>query len=371
MTIKQYLKLGSVLTLVLVVVLLGYARSIPASELNPLTQIIEGAKKEGTVSVTLKSSFTPQSLTRLEREIKDKYGVSLRIVCAPSSSYPKDYSQALMELKAGAPVSYDLMTFNSKFVLNGFRDGIFEKMDWKPLLLRGTPPEVMLGLPPQLKDLFGLGLTYYTSHKGIIYNPEKIPSDKVPKTLADLADPKWKGKLGVANYTSNWAELSYIRGKDKTFSELRAIMKSKPLQGRYVDLLNRYLLGEINIQYTTSEWLKNITDKGMPAAWQSFDFSDVGLYNLVLRKGARHPNAAKLVAVYITSSEGAKFTLEEGGSGNLYYPGNFEHDIKLQDEKQGFKTVLKESQIELMQFMGSKEAEVWEQEIKLIFEAGG
>jgi ABC-type Fe3+ transport system substrate-binding protein len=70
---------------------------------------------------------------------------------------------------------------------------------------------------------------------------------------ADLADPQWRGKVGVANYTSNWAELAFIRGKDKTFSELKAILKNKAIQGRYVDLLNRYLLGEITIDYSIKQ----------------------------------------------------------------------------------------------------------------------
>ncbi len=368
MTVKKSLIVGSVLTSLMGIILLCFAESIPAAESNPLAQIIEGAKKEGTVSVTLKSSFTPRSMDRLKREIKEKFGVNLEINFAPSSSFPKDYAQALMELKVGAPVSYDLMTFNAKFGLDGFRNGLFEKVDWKPLLTKGTSPEVMIGMPPQLKDLYGIGLTYYTAHKGILYNPEKIPPAKAPRTLGELADPKWEGKVGIANYTSGWAELSFIRGKEKTFSELRSILKNKAIQGRYVDLLNRYLLGEINIQYSISGWLKDTKDKGMPTAWQSLEFSDVSQYQVMLRKGARHPNAAKLLAIYLAGPEGAKFTLDEGAAGNLYYPGNFEHDIKLQDEKQGFKTVLKESKLELMNFMDSKESDLWEKEIALIFQ---
>ena len=281
MTAKKCIISGSILTWVLGVILWGYAGPCLAGEPNLLAQIIEGAKKEGAVSATLKSSFTPRSMERLKKEIRDKFGVSLDITFAPSSSFPKDFAQALMEQKAGAPVSYDLMTFNAKFGMEGFKNGIFEKIDWRPLLVKGTPQEVMLGTPPQMKDLYGIGLTYYTSHKGILYNPEKIPPVNVPKALAELADPKWKGKLGIANYTSNWTEMAYIRGKEKTFADLRAIMKNKAIQGRYVDLMNRYLLGEIIIQYSISGWLKEIKDKGMPVAWQSLEFSDVSQYQVM------------------------------------------------------------------------------------------
>ncbi|MDP2644246.1 MAG: ABC transporter substrate-binding protein [Desulfobacterales bacterium] len=371
MTIKKFIGFGSLFTAALGFFLLGNAGTVPAMDTTPLAQIIEGAKKEGTVSVSLKSSFTPKSMVRLQNEIKNMFGVSLKVKFDPSQSFPKNYAQIIMEKKAGVPPSYDLMTFNAKFQLDGFKDGIFEKVDWRPLLTQGTVPEVMSGSPPQIKELYGLGLTYYTAHRGIIYNPEKVPADKVPKNFSDLADPMWKGKVGVANYTSGMAEFAYIRGKEKTLADLQAIMKNGAIQGRYVDLLNRYLLGEIVIQYSISGFLKDCMDKGMPAAWRSLDFSYVGLYQVVALKGARHPNAAKLLALYLASPAGAKFTLEDGGGGSRYYPGNFEHDIRVQDEKLGLRTELKEANPELMAFSESKESKQWEREIKLMFQTGG
>ena len=91
------------------------------------------------------------------------------------------------------------------------------------------------------------------------------------------------------------------------------------IQGRYVDLYNRYLLDEISMAFTSDNYFKMALDKGVQAAWQSLDYADVREYFLVVRKGARRPSAAKLVAIYLASPEGARFTLEEAKAGNLYW----------------------------------------------------
>jgi len=374
MTTKRCMLIGLLSVLVFVIAHLGYAQLSSAAELTPLAQVIEGAKKEGKegpVNATIIAGVTPKSIPRLRSEIKKEYGVDLDITITPSTDYPKFYAEALMEKKIAAPPSYDLMTFNAYNGIRGFSEGIFEKLDWRPLLAKGAPPEVLSGTPPQVKELYGLGLIYFSSDRGIIYNPERIPADKVPKTIADLADPQWKGKVGVNNYPNVWAEIAFIRGKEKTFSDLRAMLKNEAIQGLYTDVFNRYLLGEVPIIYVTSQYLEYARAKGMPSAWQTLEFSSMNLYHLMLRKGTRRPNAAKLVAIYLASPAGARFMLEEAHVGNLYYPGNFEHDIKLQNEKQGLRVVCKDAWPELMDFLVGKEVFLWGKEITLIFQTGG
>ena len=108
----------------------------------------------------------------------------------------------------------------------------------------------------------------------------------------------------------------------------------------------------------------------MPAAWQSLEISQVQNFSTSVRKGARHPNAAKLVALYLASPQGAKFTLEESRSGNMYYPGNYEHDIATQDKKQGVREAFPEKDPKIIKFVLSEESYRLEKEIKLIL-AGG
>ena len=85
-------------------------------------------------------------MDRLRKEIREKFGVDLDIKFTPSDSMPKALSDAIMEHKVGAAPTFDLMNFSSHIV-EGNEAGIFERVDWKPLLLEGTNPEVVMDLP--------------------------------------------------------------------------------------------------------------------------------------------------------------------------------------------------------------------------------
>ena len=257
---------------------LGRLTGAEAASPAALTQIIEGAQKEGTVNVMLRSGFNQRSMDRLRKEIREKFRVDLDIKFSPTGSMPKQLSDAIMEYKLGAPPTYDLMNFSSHIV-EGNAAGVFERVDWRPLLLEGTNPEVVMDLP-ETKG----AIVYFNGHQGMIY----------------------------------------------------------------------------------SVYLKMAQDKGMPAAWQSIEFSEVQNFSLSVRKGAKHPNAAKLVALYLASPQGAKFTLEESLAGNMYYPGNYEHDIAMQDKKQGIREAFPEKDPKIIKFVLSEESDRLEKEIKLI-----
>ena len=143
-----------------------------------------------------------------------------------------------MEQKAGAGPSWDLLTLTNH-ISTANEAGVLEKVDWKPLLPAGTNPGVVHDNPLVLG-----GIVCSTSHLGLIYNPEKVKPDEV-KTLADLANPKWKGRGGLSSYASAWIRWAFILGKDKVLSDLRAILRNDAIQGTYADLENRYLIGEI------------------------------------------------------------------------------------------------------------------------------
>ena len=344
---------------------LGLVLSAGAAPAGPLSQVIEGAKKEGTVTAKLVPGFSQKTMPRLEKEIKDKYGVDLTIKFTGSTRFVNDVSEAIMEEKAGAIPSYDLLTL-SNHIAAANQAGVLEKVDWKPLLSEGTNPNVVHDHP-----LMRGGIVYDTAFFGLMYNSEKVKANEVPKTLADLANPKWKGRVGVMNTTTNWLRWSVVLGKDKVLSALQSILKNGAIQGAYVDLLNRYLLGEIWFCTISSEFIKNARAKGMPTAWQTLDFADVTEFALVVRKGARHPNAAKLVALYLASPEGVKLGIEEAKYGTLHYPGNHEHDIRAQNQKQGIPEVFSERKTEILEFYTSEEGRQLTKEITLLLQTGG
>ncbi len=353
-----------------VVLALAFVFPLWAAPVDPLGAIIEGAKKEGTVSAMLRTGFTPKSMERLAREIKEKFGVGLNIRFTPNYNMPKELGLAIMEYKTGSPPTYDVMNFMSSHITQGIKEGVLEKVNWESLLIPGTPRNVLLGSPPQDDRLNGYGLINNTGRFGVMYNPKRVSPQEFPKTLGGLADPKWKGKVAVFNYPNSWVRMAFVQGKEKIFSNLRAILKNEAIQGAYADEYNRFLLGEVWLALLNTVYFKMAVDKGVPAAWQGIDPVDITHFSLVVRKGTKHPNAARLIALYLSSPEGSRFTLEESGAGNYLIPGNFEYDIHQQEVKQGLRHVTAE-QREVVDFEFSKEFSQWEKEIKLIFDTGG
>ncbi|MDP2644136.1 MAG: extracellular solute-binding protein [Desulfobacterales bacterium] len=342
----------------------GWLGLAGAAASGPLEQMIEGAKKEGAVSVVL-SRLAPKSIKRLEREIRATFGVDLKIEFTPSNNMPKTLVQIMMEIKAGAPPSFDLINL-STHAAEGFKAGALERVDWKALITKDTNPEAVLTHPA-----FHGALAYYTSHHGLLYNPQKVSPDKVPKTFRELADPRWKGRVGIPDAVAGWARRAFILGKEKVYSDISAMLKNGAIKGTNSVLQNRYQLEEIWMAFTVSSYWKYTLDKGMPGAWQCLDYAEIPLFVVTIPTGARHPNAARLVAVYLAGPAGVKFTFEEAGSGNLFYPGNFEHDIRLQNQKQGIREYLPINDAKMIEFLESKDYGKWRKEIKLIMDKGG
>lgn len=339
---------------------LGWLSLSGTANADSLAQIVEGAKKEGKVLAHLRSGINVNAIGRLQKELREKYGVQIEIAFSPSTRMPQDLSRALMEHKAGTTPTHDLMTFATSHIIQGNKAGVFELVEWKPLISKTTQPDVILTHP-----LIRGGLIYYTGHQGLMYNPKKIPADQVPRKLSELADPKWKGKVGIFNFTSSWTRWAFMLGKEKILSNIRAIVGNGSMQGVYADIHNRYLLGEVWMGFTSSAYLQMAINKGMPAKWQDLDLSEIQVFATVVTKGARHPNAAKLLAIHLSSPEGARFMLEEGPVGNLFYPGNYEHDISLQTKSQKIPEYSLETYPGMIDFVFSKKSGQWNKDIKL------
>ena len=50
-------------------------------------------------------------------------------------------------------------------------------------------------LAPSMRDPRGYWVATRVSYFGMAYNTKMVPADEVPKTYADLLDPKWKGRM--------------------------------------------------------------------------------------------------------------------------------------------------------------------------------
>lgn len=66
-------------------------------------------------------------------------------------------------------------------------------------LLESYAPSAAEGIPDEFRDDADLWTGIAARARVIVYNTEHVAPDDVPQSLSELADPKWRGKVAVAN----------------------------------------------------------------------------------------------------------------------------------------------------------------------------
>jgi ABC-type Fe3+ transport system substrate-binding protein len=331
--------------------------------------VIDGAKQEGTVSMIHSSLITEEGVNRLEDEISEMFGVDLDIQDTPSGVMARNLSQAILEHETGATPTFDVMRFQADFLITGKEAGIFEIVDWAPLRLPGTDPDALL------PDDFHGFIVIDTDYDGIAYNPDEVSPEEAPTSYYDLDDPKWEGKIAILSYSSWWAVQAYWQsggteeGKDEFADLLRQILANGATQGRFADLLNRYLIGEFPIIMSSSKYFKEAVERGVPAEWNFLDYAPVRRSFACVRAGSAHPNAAKLLSAYLASPEGSKWADEEAGAGNMFYPEGIQQEALEEAEAAGLPIYYR-TEPGFIEFVQSGKQAEWQAELDVILKAG-
>ena len=323
-----------------------------SSAADALTRVIEGAKREGVVDAALQSSLTPRGVAAVREGIRKKYGFDLKINYVSLSSFPKVQAQALTEHGAGVPPTFDLITAAETHIFDLAEAGAVERVDWGPLLLSGTPPEVVV--------YGGSGLVVNTAFIGLLYNSKVIRPEEAPATLKDLANPKWRGKVLIPPYTSTWMTLAIPMGRQASLSAVEAILKNGAVVTEWSNAITRFGLGEYPLVAVISEiYAGQAKARGMAAGFRPLDTANLGLRIVAVRTNARHPNAAKLLAGFLASSEALKIWQEIGSNPNFLYQGK--SLFELGPEWNGVRPWLWTP--ERLRYLSTPEVEAWEREI--------
>jgi iron(III) transport system substrate-binding protein len=150
---------------------------------------------------------------------------------------------------------------------------------------------------------------------GILYNTELVKPGEAPKSLDELLDPKWQGKISMPDPSRHASTAQYlwnlqqVKG-DKWMDFAKGLAKQKPmLMESYSTVPNAIVRGEAHlgisyIQYTAQT-------KG-PISFASIQHVFADPSDVALSAKAMNPNAAKLFIEYLCSAEGQKKVAETG-----------------------------------------------------------
>src|SRR5207237_1131315 len=79
-----------------------------------------------------------------------------------------------------------------------------EKVDW-----------AALGVGPRSISYDGSAVMTASTFVAPAYNPNLVSAADAPKDWGDLADPRWRGKMGVSTATHFWARLAQAWGDER------------------------------------------------------------------------------------------------------------------------------------------------------------
>ena len=162
----------------------------------------------------------------------------------------------------------------------------------------------------------------------LLYNKELVKPGDAPKKYEDLADPKWQGKIVMANPTSHATTISWlVRLKEKVFSTedawkrfIKGLAANKPMfVSSFGPTPAPIESGEKLIGISMPKYI--LTKVPAPLDWARVEQPLLGTpRGMGIATKAPHPDAAKLFFDYWLARESAKILAEKVGE-YVLYPG--------------------------------------------------
>jgi ABC-type Fe3+ transport system substrate-binding protein len=260
---------------------------------------VDAAKKEG--KVVIYGTIIPKVMGLIEKGFAAKYGIKTEYWRADAT---KVIDRVLTEWRAGKP-AFDVVIGARGPIALAKSDGVYAKFN----------PAVAAKFPAKFKDKDGQLTAWRITPVGILYNTELVKPNDVPKSLDDLLDPKWQGKISMPDPSRHASTAQYLWNLQQVKGEkwmdfVRALAKQKPmLVESYSTVPNAIVRGESSVGITYIQYTGQTQGpiNFAPIGQVFSDPSDAGL-----SAKAANVNAAKLFIEYLCSPEGQLKVAETG-----------------------------------------------------------
>jgi iron(III) transport system substrate-binding protein len=279
----------------------------------PLDDLIAAAAKEGTLNFYGPSSLKADGAQAFAQAFNKKYRSNINVIFIPSGSMTRDVGKVATQAATGAPPEWDVMVATDAHHASLWLRKLHKPFNYKSL-----------GVDEKLIDHDSSAISFVHQYIVPAYNNKMVSSQDVPKSWEDLLNPKWKGKLGVTTATHHLGRLATGPwGEEKTTAYVKALAQQNPVVGQLGPTYTRLQLGEILVAFTlTDSYIFLAKQTGAPvAAAEEVQPVIAPSYHVGVLKGARHPNAAHLFAVFMTAPEAQQLWERESGVSSALIPG--------------------------------------------------
>jgi len=188
----------------------------------------------------------------------------------------------------------------------------------KGMLMKYQPPNIG-NIRDEFQDPHGYRVAGIAGITSVAIHKKRVPEKDWPKRYKDLLDPKFKGRVGLANPATSGPGVMATRFMVELYGWefFRELGKNKPVLVKGAGALEQLLIsGEIDVALCPNEFstLERI-QRGETELKVLYPENLVAFYTMwtLINKDAPHPNAAKLWAEFAASEIRQKYITENAG----------------------------------------------------------
>jgi iron(III) transport system substrate-binding protein len=275
----------------------GAAAQAPFDTRGPdrMQKIVAAAKKEGTL--TIYTTFAEKDQPTLLDPFEAKYGVKVVIWRGGTD---KVLQRTIAEARASRN-SVDVIHFGAPEMEALSREKILQAVD------SPVHKDLRPGSVPAHREWAATLLSVWVQ----AYNTKLIRRQDLPKTYADLLDPRWKGKLGIEAKNEDWfaSVVDVMGGGEKGLQFFRDLVAKNGLSPRtgHTLLNNLVIAGEIPLALDIYNYMpEQAKRKGAPIDWFALQPAVARSNAIGIARRAPHANAALLFYEYMLGEEGQR-----------------------------------------------------------------
>jgi iron(III) transport system substrate-binding protein len=283
-----------------------------------LQELVAASAKEGVLNIFGSGDWNdPKLIGALEKGLNATYGLNVKLNVTPGPSASNMQPRLVDEYKTGRTASTDVFFAPSRQQLPTNQAGVLTHVDWKKYM-------------PQINDeeigQDGSSVVVGAAIHVIGYNTNIFKKSDLPKTYADFANPKYKGKIGTTKYAVGWVEAAIYLGEQKAMDLVKTMVKNGSIVGVTVTgAQDRVATGEFPMFAfdTTPASYTRLKQKGAPVDIATLDNFLSGTANSAsVPKNSGHPNLATLLSLYLLTDEGQQIAWDVIGRNSPFRAGS-------------------------------------------------
>lgn len=297
-----------------------------AADFGPQVKaLVAEAAKEGQLQLSWSGSGfgdNGKDLPQWIAAFNKFYGLNLTYTFAPAPSMTQQAATLVQEAQANSPATTDVVILGADSLLADIQANATHPYDWAELA-----KEIGVDLPAAAVAPNNAAVAISTEVFAIEYSKDAVPADQVPKTLADVLKPQWKGKIASTPYAAgfnflaafdpNWGPAKTQDYVTKLAGQIGGLIRcgdtAPILDGQFDMLVLECDISDVIQRQRRGEPLGYVVPADAPV---------MDLWYMAIPKTSRAPAAGALLALFMLTPEGQAIQWNSDANDLALLPGS-------------------------------------------------